>query len=151
MAYYHCNGVKNKSIYDDGLLNPVLNDPENYMSFEINIENHKENVIIKAKNYDKGYNDAINKTIGLLNDVYNNTSHRDNQKVSSAHLKNRLSKEIRDFYLLVDNYKSDFDSGDHDIIVDEISRKNEFAAFKRCIIRSDSELYNEFAGALMAQ
>ena len=80
--------------------------------------------------------------------VYNNSSYRDNQKISSANLKNRLSQNIIDFYLLVNNYKAGHDSGDYDVIIENISRKSEFSAFKRMIVRCDPELFYDFENAL---
>ena len=69
--------------------------------------------------------------------------------MSSISIKNRLSAQIRDFNILVDNYKQDHNDGDYLNIVETISRKSEFAAFKRGIILNDPELLNDFKNFLM--
>ena len=148
LACAYCNNVKNKRAFDEGIMNPVKIDPEDFISFELSFDGLKENVVINAKNC---FEDAmlLDKTIKLLDMVYNNSSGRDNQRTSSANLKNKLSLNLRYFHLLIDNYKTERDSGNYDNILDEISRGSEFAAFKRMIIRCDPELFNVFEGALL--
>ena len=144
----YCNSVKNKREYDDGIINPVKDDPEIYYLFQLSVIDQKETVVI-IKNVVKSVKVSIDKTCKLLNEVYNNDSRRFNQKLSSYNLKNRLSKQIKYFYLLVDNYKTEHDVEDFKKIMNEISRKSEFAAFKRGIVRGDPELMKDFAEAFI--
>jgi len=72
----------------------------------------------------------------------------DYQRAAATNLKNRLSRHIRDFIILVNDYKAERDPAQFDIIYSEISRKSEFAAFKRKIVRDDPELSEVFAEAL---
>ena len=147
LACSYCNTVKNKRAFDSGVINPVEVDPEDFISLELSYE-LKEKVVVSV--IDASDNNMLaDKTVELLDMVYNNTSNRDNQKVSSATLKNKLSRQLRDFYLLVNNYKTERNSGDYHIIMDEISRKSEFAAFKRMIVRRDPELLDNFKEALL--
>jgi len=151
LSCVHCNSVKKKTEYDTCILNPIIVDPENYIILELSIINLKEEVIITSisdadEKIDKQF--SIEKTCKLLNEVYNNNSNRLIQVMSSISIKNRLSSQIKDFCILVDNYKQDHNDGDYLNIVETISRKSEFAAFKRGIIRNDSELINDFSKVL---
>ena len=147
LACTHCNSVKNKRMFDSGVVDPTEIDPEECISFELQFKELKEVVIIKSKS-DLRNKAVVDLTIKLLDSVYNNKSDRSNQKVSSSNLKNRLSKNLRDFYLLIENYKEEKDSSNYSIILDEISRKSMFAAFKRMVVRSDNELMRDFEKAL---
>ena len=147
LACVHCNKVKEKREYDDGILNPTKVDPEDYIEFCLVVDNFKEKVVIRNICETKEMI-LVEKTIKLLDMIYNNSSARDNQKVSSIQLKNMLSKNVRDFCLLLENYKEERDIGSYNNINDEISRKSEFAAFKRYIIRRDPVLKTEFENTL---
>jgi len=147
LACVYCNIVKNKRVFDRDIINPAEIDPEEFISLELQFEGLKEVVIVKPIN-DAESEVSIDRTIELLDAVYNNTSDRDGQKVSSANLKNMLSKNMRDFYLLIENYKAEHDSGSYENISSEISRSSEFAAFKRMVVRCDPELISDFAKVL---
>ncbi|MCL2060638.1 MAG: hypothetical protein FWH01_16560 [Oscillospiraceae bacterium] len=148
LACSYCNSVKNSAEFYDGIINPTKTDPEDIFTLELSFGGLKEKVIVKIINQAEN-NELVNKTVKLLNLVYNNSSVRDNKKVSSANLKNRLSRNLRDFYILISNYKAERDDVNYSNIIDELSRKSEFAAFKRMIVRSDPELCNIFKKALL--
>jgi len=145
LACSYCNNVKNKRIFDRGIINPTEIDPEEFISLELKFDDLREIVIVKPiNNIDVSGQTFVDRTVELLDAVYNNTSDRVNQKVASVNLKNRLSKIMRDFYLLVENFKAERNSGDFDNISSEISRKSEFAAFKRMVVRCDPGLIKDF-------
>ncbi|MCL2045282.1 MAG: HNH endonuclease [Oscillospiraceae bacterium] len=148
LACSYCNTVKNKREFNEGIINPVEIDPEDYILFELSFDEFTESVGISHKG-DSTDNLLSDKTVKLLNQVYNNTSKRDGQKVSSATLRDFLTRVMRDFYVLVDNYKTEQDTGNYQVIIDEISRSSEFAAFKRQIVRDDPELSIIFADSLV--
>jgi len=148
LACSYCNTVKNKREFDEGIINPVEIDPEDYILFELSFDEFKESVVIRHK-CDSADKLLANKTVKLLNMVYNNASKRDGQKVSSATLQVILTREMRNFYIVVENYKAERDSGNYQVIVEEISRSSEFAAFKRKIVRDDPELSKVFADSLV--
>ena len=149
LACSYCNTVKNKREFDEGIINPVEIDPEDLILFELSYDDFGlENVVIRHK-CDSEDKSLADKTVKLLNLVYNNKSKRDNQKVSSANLRDMLSREISSFYTLVDNYKAERNFGDYQVVIEEISRSSEFAAFKRKIVRDDPELSKVFADSLV--
>ena len=148
LACSYCNTVKNKREFDEGIINPVEIDPEDYILFELSFDEFKESVVIRHK-CDSADKLLANKTVKLLNMVYNNASKRDGQKVSSATLQVILTREMINFYIVVENYKAERDSGNYQIIIEEISRSSEFAAFKRKIVRDDPELSKVFADSLV--
>ncbi|MCL2163608.1 MAG: HNH endonuclease [Oscillospiraceae bacterium] len=148
LACSYCNNVKNRAEFYDGIINPTETDPEDVFSLELSFDGLREKVIVTVINQVENKMLA-DKTAKLLDLVYNNSSVRDNQKVSSANLRNKLSRNIRDFYVLIANYKAEHDDGNYNCILDEISRKSEFAAFKRVIVRSDPELLCDFEKVLL--
>jgi len=98
LACYYCNNVKNKALFYDGIVNPLEIDPEDFIILELSLDDLKEKVSITLKCESESIA-ILETTIVLLDMVYNSSSNRDNQRVSSAHLKNKISKCIRKFYL----------------------------------------------------
>ena len=143
LACSYCNNVKNRAEFYDGIINPTETDPEDVISLELSFDGLRKKVIVTARNQAENKM-LVDKTAKLLDMVYNNSSVRDNQKYSSANLRNKLSRSIRDFHILVGNYKVGRDDSNYNCIIDEISRESEFAAFKRMIVRTDPELSRDF-------
>jgi hypothetical protein len=70
-------------------------------------------------------------------------------KYDCANLKNKIMKEITHFRQYVNGYKDEPNIGYADIISEELSRGNAFAAFKRGIVRNDPEIARAFFEALL--
>ena len=140
----HCNGLKNKRKYDNGILDPVETDPEDYISLQLAFDDVKEKVIIKKINNAE----LVDITVELLEEVYNCSNGTANQKVSATALRNTISEEVMKLRLYIDEYKQYGEKGDYENIVKEIAREKEFAAFKRKIVRDDPVLSEKFAKEL---
>ena len=69
-------------------------------------------------------------------------------RMSYDSLRKRISDHLSVFLMFIKQYKEEQSIGDFDNIVDEVSVKSEFAAFKRQIIRDDPELLTRFEDAL---
>ena len=84
--------------------------------------------------------------------VYNNYS-TDNKREASVNLRNMVSKDIAIFMSYIDKYMQNPDNAIAcEVIAEEISRKSEFAGFKRQIIRdrinNGDEVFNKFTISL---
>jgi len=111
-------------------------------------EDLREKVVFvkKVKN-----DELVDITVELLDLIYNNKS-TDINKESATNLRNNISAQINIFMMYIKQYQEEPNNGDFDNIIDEISVENEFAAFKRQIIRDkingNDELFYVFNKAL---
>jgi hypothetical protein len=146
LACSHCNNIKNNPKYA-GILNCAKEDPEKYIRFIFRIDDeHKENILIEKTADAEG----VDKTAGLVNEVYNGTSPPLTGK-GCENLRSSVTKEINNFNILLENYERSpeepLKNSFRKRIAESISRASGFAAFKREIIRSSK--YNaEFAADL---
>lgn len=132
----HCNNMKNKAKYDDGIIDCCAVDPEELISFgfegkEVNIE-----VIGAAE-------PITQRTVELLNEVYNNEN-TGMRKHNCALRVKALCEEMDVFYYTLEEYTRDKHNRSalralHALL----SRRSPFAAFKRYYIRNHSESYPE--------
>jgi len=132
-ACVHCNRIKNQPKFYGGIIDPTQTDPEEYIELHMDYnEDLREKIVIVKKVKD---NELVDVTVELLDLVYNNFS-TDNRKESSFNLRNSVSKDISMFMFYIGEYlKNPDDTAACEVIMDEISRMSEFAAFKRQIIR----------------
>lgn len=126
----HCNSVKNKLIFDDCIIDCCKEDPEEFLDFFC-----KDSIvkIISRTNNNK----TATMTAKLLTEVFNltNTAIRDLQ--SEKRVKELLS-EMNVLYTIIDEYKSDCNNKIvHRTLSGLLSRKSQFAAFKRAYVRNN--------------
>ena len=134
----HCNNTKSDKY--DGIIDPSLLDPEDYMDFSI--DGLLETVNIKKISG----GDDVDITVRLLDNVYNGTT--DIKRFEAINLKNRISQELMRFELQLNLYNQEPTKERYDYISKQISRASIFAAFKRKIIRDNHELSDIFSGSL---
>jgi len=140
----YCNKIKNQTKFYNGIIDPTKIDPEEYIELHMDYENLREKVVIVKKVKDDEFVDI---TVELLDLIHNNKS-TDINREASFNLRNRISKQINMFKIFIKHYQEEPNTGDYDNIMEEISIENEFAAFKRQIIRDNDELFEIFKEAL---
>ena len=129
LACGRCNNEVKGSRYN-GIINPCVTDPEEEIDFGMSFD--RRDVIIST---DPSNNAAL-ETKKLLDEVY-----------SDRMLTRKLAAELSTF----DRYIPNAISGDKwavEYIQEAVSRFSIFAAFKRKIVRDDSQLSEVFVGAL---
>jgi len=143
IACGHCNNIKLAKY--DGILDPTQCDPEEHIVLSIEItDDITEQVQVTSLTTDE----STLMTAELLGLVYNGGS-TDIKEIECSNLRNsHLMPNIRLFYQYIRNYRDEPDLGYDNVIRKEINRSSMFAAFKRKIIRDDSELSKTFADAL---
>ena len=137
----YCNRVKNQPKFYGGIIDPTQTDPEDYIEIHMEYDEYlREKIVIVNKVKD---DDLIDTTVELLDLVYNNFS-TDNKREASGNLRNAISKDITMFMIYIEKYlKNPDDTIAYEVIKEEISRKSEFAGFKRQIIRDKINMNNE--------
>ena len=138
----HCNNIK----WDryDNIIDPTQCDPEDCIALSLTTTELIENVLIEALIND----DRVLQTVDLLGLVYNGgtTALKD---LESAHLRNMLSFSLVRFLQYIEGYRKEPELGYDAVIKKEISRSSAFAAFKRGIVRNDTELFSKFESLLV--
>jgi len=138
----HCNSIKGDKF--DNILDPTKCDPEDFIALSLKTDSLVEIVEACALSDDT----RTKQTIELLSLIFNggSTAIKD---VECAVLRNELSACIARFFQYIEGYRAEPNEG-YDIIIEkEISRSSAFAAFKRGIIRKDSELSTIFEALLV--
>jgi hypothetical protein len=123
-----CNHAKGSSF--DDIINPIITDPEQELSLTVG----SHGVTVKAKTDSP----STASTVRLLKIVYAADYDKLNKKIQS---------EVRDFQLYIDYYQ-EYGDDYADCIVEAIARSSIFAAFKRQIVREDSDLCAKFGECL---
>lgn len=132
----HCNSMKNKAKYDDGIIDCCTADPEEIMSFdfkgkEVNIE------AVEAEE------PIVQRTVELLNEVYNNEN-TGMRKHNCALRVRALCEEMDVFYHTLEEYtRNRQDRVTVRSLKALLSRQSRFAAFKRYYIRNHSNSFPE--------
>lgn len=138
----HCNNIK-LALFDN-ILDCTKEKIRDKISF-------KMDPYPKAKVEVKGLSDEdkVNKTVELLEKIYNGTSPL--KQLDSNNLRKRLLKNLMDFQMLLIDYFDSIESKDEDEsefyrrrIKLQLGKNSEFAAFKRCVISDIPDLYDEF-------
>lgn len=136
-ACSHCNNVKNQRIYDQGIIDCCIQDPELLLRFSL----REEDVVIKAQDMK---DDSAVLTAKLIMEVYNlrNTGMR---KYKSAMRLEELTKEMNKLYDALEEVVKNPESGFAQMKLKALLRReSRFAAFKRGYIRENKSLYNRF-------
>lgn len=132
----HCNGIKNNSKYDEGIIDCCRQDPEEYLYFQI--ENN--NVIINVKDSD---DELQERTALLIAEVFSlkNTGMR--TYTSDERLK-LLQKEMNVLYKQLEKiHKNPNSKVTMRTIRSLLRRESAFAAFKRYYVREHTAEYPE--------
>lgn len=132
----HCNGVKNKDIYDEGIIDCCKTDPEASLKFCVT----DENVYVTAT--DKA--DAKSKlTAQLVEEVFNlkNTGMRVYKSDMRYH---ELVKEMNILYETLAKWKKNPGSRvENNKLKALLRRESKFAEFKRCYVREHVNDYQD--------
>lgn len=137
----HCNNVKLAKKEFDNILNCIIKTDcvDTAIAYKFNPfpkEKPIFEVIIPSE--------KANNTKELLEKVFNG-EHTDLKKLEGANLRDLLLKSIKEFQeLLLDYYKYDKDEMWLMKIKKHLNNSVEFTAFKRYIIRNNSDLNHEF-------
>lgn len=132
----HCNGIKNNSKYEQGIIDYCKNDPEKCLFFDIQDEDVKITVVDSD-------DDVQNRTALLITEVFSlkNTGMR--TYTSDARLK-LLQKEMNMLYKQLEILHNKPDSKvNMKIVRCLLRRESAFAAFKRHYVRRHAEEYPE--------
>ena len=130
LACSRCNHEVKGSKYN-GIINPCKTDPEEEINFEMSHD--RRNVVISTDSSNK----SVLETKQLLDEVY-----------SDKMLTRKLAAELNTFYRYIPNAISG-DDWAIEYIQSAASRFSIFAAFKRRIVRNDTQLSATFTGALI--
>lgn len=132
----HCNGIKNNSKYDDGILDCCKTDPEKYLSFRV----ENDDVIIDVADP----NDNIqNRTAMLIIEAFSmkNTGMRTYASEERLRL---LQREMNILYKQLEKIRRNPESKiTMRMLRCLLRRESAFAAFKRCYIREHIAEYPE--------
>ena len=138
----HCDNIKGYKY--DNILDPTVCDPEDYIALSINLDTLVETVEVSAMSDDI----STKQTVELLSYVYNGGT-TDMKEIECATLRNEVSACIARFLQYIEGYRKEPNLGYEVIIKKEISRASGFAAFKRGIVRNDTELSAIFGEMLI--
>ncbi len=130
----HCNGIKNRGKYDEGIIDCCRQDPENYLDFQV----IKEDVIIHVKNMNA---EKYKRTALLITETFSlkNTGMR--TYTCDVRLK-LLQKEMDILYKQLEKFHNHPDSKvTIRMISSLLRRESAFAAFKRCYVRNHANEY----------
>jgi hypothetical protein len=123
-----CNHAKGSS-YDD-IINPTITDPEQELSLSVG----SRGVTVTTKTDSP----STASTVRLLKTVY---------AADYVKLTKKIQSEVRDFQMYIDSYQ-EYGDDYAEYIVEAIARSSIFAAFKRRIVREDSDLLAKFGECL---
>lgn len=133
----HCNGIKNNSKYDKGILDCCKVDPEKYLYFQI-----KGNDVLIDKT--EPQDDLQRRTALLITEVFSlqNTGMRIS---TSAERLKLLQNEMNVLYKQLEKMRKTTANSNITmrIIRSLLRRESAFAAFKRCYIRAHASEYPE--------
>lgn len=130
----HCNGVKNNSKYDDGIIDCCKYDPEKYLYFRV----INDDVAVTVS---EAGNDVAKRTAQLIEETFSlkNTGMR---TYTTAERMKMLQKEMNVLYKQLEKMQK---APDSKVIMRAIrallKRESAFAAFKRCYVREHAIEY----------
>lgn len=136
----HCNNVKLNG-YDD-ILDCTKENVESCISYRLEPLLPKAKIKIGALEN----NEKVNKTVELLNKVYNGTTTL--KSMESENIRKRLLDELIKFQNLIYTYEcEDLDDEDKDVLFQKIKSSlkasSEYVSFKRWMIRDVKDLMEE--------
>ena len=132
----HCNGVKNKGKYDEGIIDCCKQDPEKQLEARL-IDGE---VLVEA--IDINDKQAV-LTASLLNETFNLKNHgiRD---AACSHRMNQLMKTMDILYKELEHFKNNPNSARNKRMLRVLlSREAAFAAFTRYYVRSNLDCFPE--------
>lgn len=144
----HCNNIKNDNY--DNILNCTdpLDEIENSISLSMWAPVFTKEVEVTPLKKDE----KTLSTVDLLNKVYNGTTTM--KTIESHYIREKLVNELLDFLKVLQEY---YTAGTEDLknycklkINEHLHSSSPFTMFKRCIIKSDTKLMQEF-GAFVKQ
>ncbi len=132
----HCNGIKNNSKYDGGIIDCCKQDPEKYLSFHLN----DNEVAVSISDLQ----DEVQKWTALLvTEVFSKRNTGMRTYTSDERLK-LLQKEMNILYKQLEKlYKYPNSKITMRTICCLLKRESAFAAFKRCYVREHLAEYPE--------
>jgi hypothetical protein len=140
----HCNRIKGGQY--NNILDCTRVDPEDYISLSLETGLYEKVAIVK-----KSETDGVDETIELLEKVYNGESTA-LSKAECENLRKQVLAEVQLFQELLDGYQEEYESGLKLAfcrkITGSLGRSSNFAAFKRGIIRNNTELLELFGKAI---
>lgn len=142
-ACSHCNGIKGDRY--DNILDPLNDDVESVIYCRMDTV-PMANVIIKALNSDI----KTENTVKLLDEIFNKCSDTAAvRSVESKNLRKKLLHELINFQNALYNYYDDEELEEDrkqakKEIIKHLRSKSQFTAFKRCLIRENESIYEEF-------
>lgn len=147
LACPHCNNIKSDR-YNDSIDNQILNCTESAHNILENIDFEilpfpNEMPKISARNK----TNITENTVKLLNEVYIGTTPQ--KQIEATNLRKSIEQEIWKFTELLFKYFDKEVGGTEKIfikerIVNKISKKSRFSAFKVFIIKRNTSIFNEF-------
>ncbi|WP_368243913.1 HNH endonuclease [Clostridium tertium] len=142
-ACSHCNGIKGDRY--DNILDPLSDDIESVINFNMDAIPMAK-VIIQSNSS----NEKVSNTVMLLDEIYNKSSKLAGVRTEeSRNLRSKLLKELRNFqdslyiYYDEDELEEDREKSRKEIIK-HLRSKSQFTAFKRCLIRGNEVIFEEF-------
>lgn len=132
----HCNGIKNNSKYDEGILDCCKSDPEKSICFRLT----NNDVAIAVSDPE---NEILSRTASLITEAFSlkNTGMR---IYTSDERVKQLQKEMNLLYKQLEKIHNDSGSKvTMRIIRSMLRRESAFAAFKRCYVRDHAMEYPE--------
>jgi len=133
-----CNKIRPKNVNTLGeeVYNPCSDDVDSFIKLKLNAD----------LTIDISYTDATTpkniNTVTLLDRIHNGIG---TASLSYKDLRKLIAKELANFNLAIENYyQVSIKDGYKEVLSDFLSKKSQFTAFKRWIIRDDVKLNAEF-------
>lgn len=140
----HCNGVKNNSKYDEGIMDCCKYDPEEYLSFQL----RDDNVVIDVANLD----DPVQKRTAML---ITETFSLKNTGMRTYTSDERLKLLQREMNVLYRQLEKLYDNPESKVakrtIQSLLRRESAFAAFKRGYVREHLAKYPKLRQYVMSE
>lgn len=132
----HCNGIKNNTKYDAGIIDCCKYDPEKYLKLQV----ESDNVLIGVNDS----NDEIQKRTALLIEETFSLKNTGMRTYTSDERLRLLQKEMNVLYSQLEKIRSNPGSKiSKRMIRSLLRRESAFAAFKRCYIHEHAIEYPE--------
>lgn len=137
------NGIKGYRY--DNILDPLSDDVESLINFKMDAIPMAK-VVIENKTSDT----KVINTRNLLDEIYNKCSEVAGVRTEeSRNLRNKLLKELRNFqnalFVYYDEEELDEDrERARKEVIKHLRSKSQFTAFKRCLIKENKAIYEEF-------
>ncbi len=132
----HCNGVKNSSKYDDGIIDCCQQDPEKYLYFRLKENDVVVDVLDTADEVQKRTAMLVAETFSLKNTGMRTYTSDERLKLLQREM-NILYKQLEKIYKNPDSKTA------VRMVRSLLKRESAFAAFKRCYVREHAVEYPE--------